>query len=526
MSYDSRYKLYASPVWVSGSTYNISVTSQASQWFDYHNYVAYAYQNTQGGYTWDSSDYYAMTQGSGVLYYHNGTLYGYTSSLGSFLLRAYFFSSASQAANALASSPGDNFPWTYIQVDYPPNTTNYTITYNNNGATSGSTDITSTTAVNGSSIKLSGLGTCVKTGYEADGWANSANGDKAYDFEQTYTVSSNKTFYLHWVRNVFNMTATNDGHGTASVSSATVNAGDSVTFTATPNTGYGFVGWYNNGSLISNSNPYTFYPLEDTTLQAVFEDISTKASYLWEHVTNTAYQLKDSTAVHVTGTPETNHIARWYNASDTIANGYNFTYASAAPATQKNGEIYGIRNVNYPSDTSWTNGTGRDFGGETCYCCLKLNFISETVDTVRVRVQANSYITGFNGGIDSPYGSWYVKQGSTNLINQSSLGYTWDASWGGNGYLASGDFYNNIVTITKTSSQQTITFSAAIGAEGYTTATVSKTLTVPPIGLTACVGHSGSWKPGKPMVLHNGEWKNAEMWIFNGTGFVQSHYRT
>ena len=38
------------------------------------------------------------------------------------------------------------------------------------------------------------------------------------------------------------MTVTNDGNGTATVSSATVTAGDSVTFTATPNTNYVFSG--------------------------------------------------------------------------------------------------------------------------------------------------------------------------------------------------------------------------------------------------------------------------------------------
>ena len=521
MSYDSRYKLYASPVWVSGSTYNISVTSQASQWFDYHSYVAYAYQNTQGGYTWDSSDYYAMTQGSGVLYYHNGTLYGYTSSLGSFLLRAYFFSSASQAANALASSPGDNFPWTYVQVDYPPNTTNYTITYNNNGATSGSTDITSTTAVSGSSIKLSGLGTCEKTGYEADGWANSANGDKAYDFEQTYTVSSNKTFYLHWVRNVFNMTVTNDGHGTASVSSATVNAGDSVTFTATPNTGYGFVGWYNNGSLISNSNPYTFYPLEDTTLQAVFEDISTKASYLWEHVTNTAYQLKDSAAIQVTGTPELNHIARWYNASNAIANGYTLTYASAAPATQKNGEIYAINSENYPNDTDWVKGSSQDWGGEYVSACIKVTVASETATSITYHVVMTSYVTSFNGGIDSPYFGWYIYNNGSTYTSQTGTGDTWNASWGGSGYSTS---HSADITITKTSSTQNRTLGSAVSATGYSTASVTKNIVVPPIGYSACVGHSGSWKPGRCMVLYNGAWTDACMYIFDGTQFVKAHY--
>lgn len=360
MAYDSRYQLNAYPVHVSGSTYNISVTSKASTWFDKHNYVAYAYQNRYGGYSWDSGEYYAMTAGDGVLWYHNGTLYGYTSDLGSFVLRAYFFANATAAANALASDPNEVQTYTQVVVNYPAVTTNRTLNFNSNGATSGSLERTSVSVVDGATIVLPDGGSCVKTGFETDGWADSTNGAKVYDFGQSYTVNSNKTFYLHWVANVYNIGVTQTVGGTATVSSSTVTAGDSVTFTATPNQGYAFVGWYNNGVLIGTNNPFTYTPNGDITLQAVFEDISDKASYLIEKVTNRAFALKDGGAAHVTGTPETNHVARWYNNSSTIANGYNFTYASSAPATQKNGEIYGIRNVNYPADTDWVRGTGRN----------------------------------------------------------------------------------------------------------------------------------------------------------------------
>lgn len=51
------------------------------------------------------------------------------------------------------------------------------------------------------------------------------------------------------------------------------NDGATVTLTATPNTGYEFVGWTENGNEVSMVNPYTFTISEDRTIVAEFEAI-------------------------------------------------------------------------------------------------------------------------------------------------------------------------------------------------------------------------------------------------------------
>ncbi len=75
----------------------------------------------------------------------------------------------------------------------------------------------------------------------------------------------------------YTMTAAvdNASHGTASVSSASVLEGGSVTFTATKNAGYKFVNWTNTvgGSVASTSNPYTIASVTgDVSLTANFTD--------------------------------------------------------------------------------------------------------------------------------------------------------------------------------------------------------------------------------------------------------------
>ena len=75
----------------------------------------------------------------------------------------------------------------------------YTITYNGNGATGGST--ASTTVNAGSSVALRSNG-FTRTGYSFSGWATSASGNKVYSNGQTITPTGNMTLYAVWVDNI------------------------------------------------------------------------------------------------------------------------------------------------------------------------------------------------------------------------------------------------------------------------------------------------------------------------------------
>lgn len=56
----------------------------------------------------------------------------------------------------------------------------------------------------------------------------------------------------------------------------TVQEGVSVTVTAAPSSGYAFVGWQENGAIVSTEATYTFQANADRTLTAVFADMSPK----------------------------------------------------------------------------------------------------------------------------------------------------------------------------------------------------------------------------------------------------------
>ena len=75
----------------------------------------------------------------------------------------------------------------------------FTITYNGNGATGGST--ASTTVNAGSSVALRSNG-FTRTGYSFSGWATSASGNKVYSNGQTITPTGNMTLYAVWVDNI------------------------------------------------------------------------------------------------------------------------------------------------------------------------------------------------------------------------------------------------------------------------------------------------------------------------------------
>ncbi|MBE6299972.1 MAG: hypothetical protein E7083_06540, partial [Bacteroidales bacterium] len=65
-------------------------------------------------------------------------------------------------------------------------------------------------------------------------------------------------------------TASPTDGGSASVSANVIGSGESVTFTASPNTGYNFLGWYNGENKVSESLEYTATVTSDLSLTAKF----------------------------------------------------------------------------------------------------------------------------------------------------------------------------------------------------------------------------------------------------------------
>ena len=86
------------------------------------------------------------------------------------------------------------------------------------------------------------------------------------------TVTANYTVIQYTV----SVAPNNPSYGTVT-GSGTYNCGSTATLTAVPNTGYTFVGWYENGSQVSTNTTYTFTVSGNRTLEARF-----KSSYVSE----------------------------------------------------------------------------------------------------------------------------------------------------------------------------------------------------------------------------------------------------
>lgn len=92
--------------------------------------------------------------------------------------------------------------WCAIEIDCEaPASSSYTVTYNANGATSGTVPTDNTSYASGTSVTVKGnTGSLVKTGYTFSGWNTAANGlgtDRAVG--STFSITANTTLYAKWV---------------------------------------------------------------------------------------------------------------------------------------------------------------------------------------------------------------------------------------------------------------------------------------------------------------------------------------
>ena len=142
----------------------------------------------------------------------------------------------------------------------------YTVTFDANGGTINSGVITSYTYGVGATLPTD----VTREGYTFAGWYASADfsGDavKAISAEDT----GNKTYWAKWTANAYGITVTNDGNGEASADKTTAVEGETVTLTATPNSGYHFERWdVVTGNVTIDDNTFTM-PAEVVAIKAVF----------------------------------------------------------------------------------------------------------------------------------------------------------------------------------------------------------------------------------------------------------------
>ena len=162
------------------------------------------------------------------------------------------------AGNSLAS----NYVWSFKTL-IP-----YTITLSSNpiagGTTSGAGTFNS-----GSSVTITAT---ANNGYTFANWTENGN-IISVNASYTFTLSSNRTLVANFTaaaaKDTVSLSSNPSAGGTTS-GGGIFNSGSSITVTATPNTGYAFIKWTENGNSVSTNANYQFTISANRTLVAVF----------------------------------------------------------------------------------------------------------------------------------------------------------------------------------------------------------------------------------------------------------------
>ncbi|MBR5240461.1 MAG: hypothetical protein IKW05_00845 [Muribaculaceae bacterium] len=129
----------------------------------------------------------------------------------------------------------------------------YTVTVSS--STGGTATISSATGEYGDNVTLTAT---PEEGYLFVNWT--LNGEVlSTESSYTATITANSNYVATFTKIVYTVSVSSDTKGTAIASSTNVEHGDNVTLTATPNEGYSFVNWTQNGEEVSTENPYTVY---------------------------------------------------------------------------------------------------------------------------------------------------------------------------------------------------------------------------------------------------------------------------
>ena len=197
----------------------------------------------------------------------------------------------------------------------------------------------------------------------------------------SFTVDSNRTITADFNQLSYTVSATSSGNGSVS-GGGTYNSGETVSLSATPNEGYVFVNWIENGVEVSTSNPYTFTCTENRTIVGNFAANPLKIT------TNGASSVILTNSNNETYTWNLSNGLNEYFGDEP---GFALDEITGLKKTNTYSWNYELVSVDASSLTSWT--TIQDFA---FYVCNNLTSITlpDSITTVGNSAFANS-------GIDS-----------------------------------------------------------------------------------------------------------------------------
>ena len=244
-------------------------------------------------------------------------------------------------------------------------------------------------------------------GYSFINWTENGN-VVSTNRNYTFTVTGNRTLVANFQAQPQNYTITvsaNPGNGGTATGGGTYQQGQQCTVQATPNTGYTFTNWTENGNVVSTNANYTFTVTSNRTLVANFQ----MQSYT---ITVTANPANGGTvsgggtfnygqSCTLTATPATGYnFVRWTKNGQQVSTNATYTFSvteSAAFVAQFQLQSCAIFVSAYPVEGGIATGGGSYLYGDnltvTATANEGYNFISWVEDDNVVSTEANYSFT-------------------------------------------------------------------------------------------------------------------------------------
>lgn len=162
-----------------------------------------------------------------------------------------------------------------VVFTYSTGPTTYSVTYDDNGATSGSVPEDNNEYEENNEVTiLDNTGSLTKVGHAFGGWNTQANGEGTnYSAGDTFEITANTTLYAKWNPYTITAQSNNSNYGTVSLTGKVI--------TGSPNSGYRYaspaytVDPENSATVTQEGDAFTVTPSANTTVTINFEAIPT-----------------------------------------------------------------------------------------------------------------------------------------------------------------------------------------------------------------------------------------------------------
>ncbi len=243
------------------------------------------------------------------------------------------------------------------------------------------------------------------SGYSFTNWTENGN-VVSTNRNYTFTVTGNRTLVANFTQQNYTITVSaNPGNGGSATGGGTYQQGQSCTVQATPNTGYTFTNWTENGNVVSTNANYTFTVTGNRTLVANFQmqsyTITVTANPANGGTVSGGGNFNYGQSCTLTATPATGYnFVRWTKNGQQVSTNATYTFSvteSAAFVAQFQLQSCAIFVSAYPVEGGIATGGGSYLYGDnltvTATANEGYNFINWVEDDNVVSTEANYSFT-------------------------------------------------------------------------------------------------------------------------------------